>query len=54
MKLKKKIRKRLTKPVRKLVKRHGTEFAVKVLTGLVTAAAAGALEKKRERRAAKA
>lgn len=49
MKLKKKVRKRLIKPVRKLVKRHGTEIAVKLLTGLVTAAAAGAVKKRQER-----
>lgn len=46
MKLKKNIRKRLTKPVKKLVKRHGAEIAIKLLTGIVTAAAAGAVGKK--------
>ncbi|WP_420130120.1 hypothetical protein [Longimicrobium sp.] len=40
MKLKKKIRKRLMKPVRKLVKQYGPVIAAELVTAVVAAAAA--------------
>jgi hypothetical protein len=53
VKLKKKIRKRLLKPVRKLIKRHGAVVATELVMALITAAAAkGATtgKKKKDRR----
>lgn len=57
MKLKKKIRKRLLKPVRKLIKRHGAIVAAELVAGLITAAAARGVARskdKKERRASAA
>lgn len=47
MKLNKKIRKRLTKPVRKLIKRHGADAAVELVTAFVAATASGAIASKK-------
>jgi hypothetical protein len=49
VKLKKKIRKRLLKPVRKLIKRHGAIVAAELVTGLITAAAARGVAKSKDR-----
>lgn len=55
MKLKKKIRKRLAKPLRKLVKDYGPLIAAEMVTALIAAAAArktaGGKKNKAKRRA---
>jgi hypothetical protein len=50
VKLKKKIRKRLMKPVRKLVKRHGAVIAAEIVGTLIAAAATRATKDKKQRR----
>lgn len=58
MKLKKKIRKRLAKPLRKLVKDYGPLIAAEMVTALIAAAAArktaGGKQKNAKRRAVEA
>lgn len=58
MKLKKKIRKRLAKPLRKLVKDYGPVIAAEMVTALIAAAAArkaaGGKKKHARRRAIEA
>jgi hypothetical protein len=49
VKLKKKIRKRLAKPVRKLVKAYGPVIAAELVTALVAAAAARGAGGKKKR-----
>ena len=51
MKLKKKIRKRLAKPVRKLVKAYGPEIAANLVTAFIAAAASRAASGKKRSRA---